>query len=158
MPVKIQIDYKGPTYFMNIERILKRLFKAVPPEHIIGLEKIVVIDKFSGGNANARGLYYAKDSKEQARIHIAFQTVFKGLPRFVGLLPLVSKILLGHVLYHEIGHHYHYTLKAGITKSKREKFSDDYAKKISRIKFRYWRFFFWWLAPIFKWLGKKLKK
>jgi hypothetical protein len=122
---------KGPGFF-NIDRIIRKSLKYCKPEHLIGLEKIVVLAAFNGSQKNALGLYNQKHKMKKASISLAFNKIYEGSPKWVFYFPIFFFTSMRLVLYHEIGHHCHYTLKHGVTKPNREEFAEQYKRRTMR--------------------------
>jgi hypothetical protein len=119
---------KGPGFF-NIDRIIRKSLKYCKPEHLIGLEKIVIVKEFKGHQKNALGYYNQKHNRKNASIYLAFYKIYEGAPRWVFYFPILFFTSMRLVLYHEIGHHCHYTLKHGVAKPKREEFAEQYKRR-----------------------------
>ena len=127
---------------LNFERIVVKLLKVVPNEHLIGLESISIIDKFTQKkDKGAWGAYRPKYGLEKARIEIAVEYLYNlKKPYMLRYFPVHGKIYLSAVLYHEIGHHYvHFT--HGISEKDDEQFADQYRDKMFRKAFYYFHFF-----------------
>ncbi len=140
MAIEIKILTQKKKNALNIEKNLKRYLKTVPDEHLVGLERITVIDRIEDKkNKEAGGLYRERCLLQSATIEIALDTVYKGMPKFLYYVPFISKFILAGVLYHEIGHHYQKRLSHGIRKSEQEKFAREYEIKMLK------RAFWWWL-------------
>ena len=127
---------------LNFERIVAELLKVVPNEHLIGLESISIIDKFTlkkdKGNL---GLYWPKYGLEKARIEIAVEYLYNfKKPYMLRYFPVPGKIYLAGVLFHEIGHHYRY-FTYGVSKKDNEQFADQYANEMLPKPFYYFPFF-----------------
>jgi hypothetical protein len=127
---------------LNFERIVVELLKVVPKEHLIDLESISIIDKFTlKKDKGAWGIYKQKYGLEQARIEIAVEYLYNfKKPYMLRYFPLPGKIYLALVLYHEIGHHYrHFT--HGVSEKDNEKFADQYRDKMFLKAFNYFPLF-----------------
>jgi len=157
MTVKIENRLSKKVPLFNIERRIKDLIKFVPQGHLIGLRKIIIVDTLLDKQAkNATAIYRKKNNNDLASIEISFDSLFKGMPKVLFWVPFVAKFTLAAVLYHEIGHHYHYSFKHGINKKKKENFADNYKKEILKKAFWWWRVFLLPIAPIVKYLSKKI--
>lgn len=127
---------------LNFERIVAELLKVVPNEHLIGLESISIIDKFTlKKDKDNLGLYWPKYGLEKARIEIAVEYLYNfKKPYMLRYFPVPGKIYLAGVLFHEIGHHYRY-FTYGVSKKDNEQFADQYANEMLPKPFYYFPFF-----------------
>jgi hypothetical protein len=144
MNIKIEMLIKKIRGNLDIEKLLGSYLKQIPVGHLVGLERIVVVDEIAHiKNTKARGLYHKKDHHEPATIEIALDSVYKGMPKIIYYIPFIPKFLLANTLYHEIGHHYQTRLTHGIRKTEQEAFAETYTKKM--LKTTFW----WWLILLF---------
>jgi len=130
------------------------LLKYVPAEHFVGL-KTVLIRNASGLSHKERraktksrkrkvairdsaGLYREKTKNKPASIEIFIDNLVSGTPKFVLWFSLIRYIMLGSVLYHELGHHIHKTQRP--KHKEREDVADEWALRLSHrmVKRRYW--------------------
>lgn len=118
-------------YRYQTNRIIKKLLKYIPKDHLLGLEKIVVFASLNRKNRNSAALYWPKNNSSQATIEISFSSVVHRKPYLI-FFPFVGKFLLASALYHEIGHHHHHSFKHGVKKKKSEAFAEKYKKEILR--------------------------
>ena len=157
MTVKIENRLSKKVPLFNIERRIKDLIKVVPQGHLIGLRKIIIVDTLLDKQAkNALAIYRKKNNNDLASIEISFNSLFQGMPKVLFWVPFVAKFTLAAALYHEIGHHYHYSFKHGINKKKKENFADNYEKEMLKKAFWLWRVLLFPIAPIVKYLSKKI--
>jgi len=123
---------------INIEKLISKLLIKVPQEHLVGLDSIALVDQLTyKKNQKAGGLYWPRKGHEPARIELAIDTIYRGVPRFVFFLPFVAKFMLAAVLFHEIGHHYQY-FTHGVSKKTEQNFAAKYKKRMLK------KTFFWW--------------
>lgn len=157
MAPRIENHYKG-TIPLNIEKLVINLVKKVPPEHLIGLDTISLVDKASHKeNKLAGGLYWEKDGKDPSWIEIAIGEIFRGMPRLFFFLPFIPKFMLANVLFHEIGHHFQ-QFTHGVSKRQREAFADAYKKNMLKRTFWGWRFLLSPLRPFIYWLNRNAQR
>lgn len=144
--MKIRNLYSGDQP-RNVERTIMVLLRKVPAEYLVGLDQIVIVSKSAQkGKKDAAGLYIPKYKDELARIELAIENIYEGMPRLFYYLPFVSRFMVARVLYHEIGHHYQFTKKR-LRKGQWEHDAENFAKIILKKEF------FWWLtvmSPFFK--------
>ena len=153
--IKIENCLCNRFYVYYTNRVINKLFKYIPQNHLLGLEKIVISDFLSGNYKNSAALYWRKNDSSPALIEISFYAVFHKKPIVLMLLPFVGKFLLASVLYHEIGHHYHHSLKHGVRKNKSEIFAENYKKEMLKKAFWSWRIFLSPLAPFAKFMANR---
>ena len=153
MSVRIEKRYQAHLP-INIERMVRKLLDKVPGEHLIGLDVIIIVDTVSHRrDKKSEGLYWPKKGQEQAKIEIAVDAIYKGMPRIVFYLPFVAELMLASVIYHEVGHHYQYQTH-GITKREREDFAEKYKKQMLKKAFFWWRAFSLPFSPLVNWLKR----
>ena len=154
LPIDIHSDR---AVSLGLEKHLRELLKHVPPEHLIGLERITVIDSMSRKNRNARGTYQPAYDNRRATIQISVDNIFGGLPRWLLFVPAVVQFTLAQTLFHEIGHHHEARLLHGTSKADRERAAERYKSKMVVWAFRRWRPFTVFFAPIIRpalWVGR----
>lgn len=103
------------------------LLDSIQDEYINGLDVVVLRDVLSLTRAERKqelgsrgssitraeinGLYQPAKSGSGAQIELFIDQIFGGLPRWAPSIPVVRRLLLGRVLFHEIGHHVQRTRK-----------------------------------------------
>lgn len=157
LSVNIEKRYQGDVP-INLEKMLEKLLAKVHREHLIGLDKIIIVNRVTHKrDQKAGGLYWQKKGRELAKIEIAIDTIYKNMPKFVFFLPFITKFILDSVLYHEIGHHYQYSIH-GVKKEEMESFAEEYCNKILKKTFLVWRIFLLPFSPLVRWLNKMLNE
>jgi hypothetical protein len=170
--------YKPP---FDISRTIDRMLASVPSRYLVGLSEIVLTDRGELPRKRRRGVTYSRKKKVrilQARgmYHPASKATRAWIEIFVdatvkpwekGLwskIPLIRELDLGQVLFHEIGHHIHYTVRpeyrekedvVDVWKVRLER--NYYRQRFSFLKvpFRLFRFF---AGPILDRLSAKATK
>ncbi|MGV7222337.1 MAG: hypothetical protein ACQ9MH_12505 [Nitrospinales bacterium] len=131
-PVRIINEYCKPLP-INIEKFIRRLLEELPEEDLVGLDAIIIKDKFSYNiHNNASEIYRKKTKSEPARIEISLTTLLIGHVYKFCLIPLFGKYLIARSLFQEIGNHYihcHNEVPKGEWKSFKVEYSKKYAKK-----------------------------
>lgn len=155
MSLKIDNQLQSGIHGFNIEKIVAKLLRVVPKEDLVGLERIVIVDQIT--KEETLGIYKYKHNFKPTSIEISFKSIYKGMPKFLFFLPFIPKFLLADVLYHEIGHHYERNFFHGIGKKEREKFADNYGKKMSKKAFWGWLILLYPLSPLIKYLNRRSK-
>ena len=112
MKILFDSNTKKRIFWLNFDKMILKLLDIVPKEHLIGIEKIVIVDeiKLKKGR-KAAGAYKRKNGRDSAMVELSVKSIYKGMPRILFLLPFVAKFSLADVLFHEIGHHYHHKFK-----------------------------------------------
>lgn len=117
--------YKPP---FNVRAVIERMVASVPPKYLVGLSEIILTDRGELPRKRRRSVTYSRNKKVsilQARgmYHPAWKNRRPWIEIFVdatlkpwekGLwrkIPLIRELDLGQVLFHEIGHHVHYTVR-----------------------------------------------
>ena len=164
--VKIVEEYYNYRPPVRVHRSVEVLLRYVPEEHLEGLHTITVTnseymrealkgkftqDKRRFRAADCRGMY------SNNRIWLMLDQIVK-LQAFM-IIPGVRTILIGEVLYHEIGHHVHKLEQPGFRKDK-EAFADEWKENLMRtlVRRRYWylRLFKPLLLPIYSRLQRSM--
>jgi len=123
--VDIRESYRDWTPPVNVVKPVRRLLESVPEKFTAGLGAIVLTNA-SGLNhserkrktrsrgrkvriAEASGLYHQAWQGRPAWIELFIDNVFRAAPRLALVLMPIREMLLGTVLFHELGHHIHQT-------------------------------------------------
>lgn len=159
-------DYKPR---LEVKEMVKELLATVPPEYLAGLKSIVLTNRSAlsrdqhrqkirqGGRnhelAKSLGAYYRATRSRPAMVWLFVDNVLDSVPLWCMRLPMIRYVLVGSVLYHEIGHHIHRTHKP-IYKD-RETVAEDWSSKLG---FAFFRKHYWYLRPIFPLLAFVARK
>ena len=118
-------DYKPP---FGVEPVIRRMLDSVPEKYLIGLSEVVLTNtsalsrsrrrsvtksrKRKVRQASALGLYHPEWKGKQAWIEIFVDNTLRWWGNGLWLhIPFIRESTLGDVLFHEIGHHIHYTAR-----------------------------------------------
>jgi hypothetical protein len=152
--VVVYRDYIPPC---DVRRILSVLLRYVPSENLVGLKSIVVTnsDALSRDerrqktwsrnrkirSADALGLYYKSTPHSGATIRIYVDNILRTYPKSLLWVRPLLNLYFGDVLYHELGHHIHATLRPEYRG--KEDVADKWKRKFSSkfISSRYWYLF-----------------
>jgi hypothetical protein len=125
---KVITDFHGYEPPFDVAPIVERMLASVPSKYLVGLSKVVLTNS-SGLSRKIRrsvtksrkrkvrivkacGLYYQEWNNKPAWIQIFVDNTLKGWENGFWLrIPLLRESQLGGVLFHEIGHHIHYTTR-----------------------------------------------
>jgi hypothetical protein len=99
--------------------------------------------KKAGPSRRLLGTYYGPTPREPAHIDLFVDAIFDGWSTHLSSIPPVRDILLGKVLYHELGHHLH-----GVVQPEhrdREVVAEEWRRKLLGT---YFRRTYWYLLPV----------
>jgi len=139
--------------FFVLKRV-KALLKFVPPQDLIGINKIELINKFENKTYTNSGGIYSPGKNNDAKIILAIGTIYNGMPTFLHLIPFIPSFLLAMVLYHEIGHHYKNKLMHSTGIKGSEYHAEQYSDKILREKYKFFLLAIKPIYPFIMWLRK----
>jgi hypothetical protein len=138
-----------------MRKTVERLLASLPESHCRELAAIVlteteVVRKRKGGRRSRRnrrgiilGSYHPAWNHEAAWIELVVDEIVKDLPKALELLPLVRELVVGRVLFHEVGHHLDATL--GSVGRTGEGGAEAWEARLSR---RYFRQRYRYLRPV----------
>ena len=141
-------EYTPP---FDVRPLLSRMVGSVPPEYLAGLDSVVLTStdalsrkrrrsktwsrKRTVKVVRTRGLYHHAQNGKTAWIEIFVDRIFEGWEGGFWLkLPPVRDFLLAPVLFHEIGHHIHATVRPEF--QEREDVADRWQVKLETIYYR----------------------
>jgi hypothetical protein len=117
--------YNGAVPPKCVRETVECLLSTVPPGYLQGLSEIVLVDSgsLSSGKTrrvrgrkyrtrDCRGFYHPLAKGRPAYIEIVVDNTLRGMPAPVRWSTAIRELLLGEVLYHEIGHHLDRTIGA----------------------------------------------
>lgn len=145
-------DYTAP---FDATRVTRSLLQTVPDKYLAGLDCVILLNE--GGlsrrdrvgkvrsrkrkvdKSRVRGFYHHAWQGKPPWIEIRVDKTFRNVsPKALFWIPLFREILLGNVLYHELGHH----IDACIRPEYREKedIAEDWNSKLmtSFLRRKYW--------------------
>lgn len=150
-------DYEPP---FDVVATVNRLLNGVAQKRLAGLKTVVVASsqnlskpvRKSKAHARGksyelgtcRGQYHQKWKSEPAWIELWVDNILRHWPRAMLRLSFFRDLAVSDTLFHEIGHHVHYTL------APEHKEKEDVAEKWERRLNRYYyRRRYWYLFPLF---------
>jgi hypothetical protein len=124
----VTASFSGYDPPFDVVPIVRRMLDSVPDKYLVGLGEVVLtnasglprklrrsVTKTRGRKekiVDARGLYHQEWQGQQARIEIFVDNALKGWERGIWLkIPFIREGRIGDVLFHEIGHHIHYSIR-----------------------------------------------
>jgi hypothetical protein len=168
----ISVSYSGYQPPFDVAPIVRRMLDSVPPQYLSGLSEVVLTDSASLSRkrrrsvtksrqrkvsmVQARGLYHPTSQGARAWIEIFVDNVLRGWEKGLWLrIPLIREGRVGDVLFHEIGHHIHFTHRpeyreredvADVWKVRLER---GYIESRHRLMGRFGRLLRWLNGPLF---------
>jgi hypothetical protein len=91
------------------------------------------------------GYYHQAWNGSPAWIELFIDQILKGGGNYPLWLPLFREVLLGHVLFHELGHHIHVVVRP--EHREKEDVADDWGTRLNN---NFLRKKYWYLIPIAK--------
>jgi hypothetical protein len=143
----------------QIRKTVDDLLNTVPPEYLVGLKKIVLTNRsalprdkrrqkvWGRGRkyrlAESLGSYSRAWKSSPATVWLYVDNIVSAVPPWVLRVPLLRFVILGDVLYHEIGHHIHAVHRR--VYAGKENVAEDWSRKL---RGRFLRRRYWFLMPI----------
>jgi hypothetical protein len=157
--IDIREVYKNYVPTVNAARIVSQLLCVVPEKYLMGLDCVVLTNEASlsrkdrigrvwsrrrkHDKSRIRGRYHFATRNSQAYIELRVDKILQSLPGMSRRVPLLRDVMFGHVLYHEIGHHIHETIRPEY----REK--EDVANKwAGKMNAKFIQHKYWYLVPL----------
>ena len=140
--VEAYAEYQPPC---DVRGAVEALLVTVPPQSTIGLDCVRLTDSRALGRRKRHwswsrgrkaplvevgGLYHQRSRGQPSCIELFVDQVLRGAPNWVLRFATVREILVGTVLYHELGHHLHATQRP--EHGEREDVADRWARRILR--------------------------
>jgi hypothetical protein len=151
--VSIREFYNGFVPPRYVRRLVSRLLFSVPPKYMVGLDAIVLMNQSGAprrwrlGKVTSRkrrfpqdrvlGRYHHAHKGRPAWIELYIDKLVAGVSQY-RLIPFVRTAIFGKVLFHEIGHHVHATVRPEFRE--KEDVADNWGRKLMANYFRthYW--------------------
>ena len=175
------MNFSGYTPPYDVVPIVERMVASVPSKYLTGLKEIVLTNssdlsrkrrrsvtkarKHKVRVVEARGLYHPAWKGNQAWIEIFVDNTLKGWEKGLWLkIPFFREDPLSEVLFHEIGHHIHFTKRPEYRE--KEDVADVWKVRLvlnyNRRRFPLIKAFFKLIAilfgPLYKWQFERLMK
>jgi hypothetical protein len=157
--LRIQEVYRDYAPPINAAAIVHQLLKSVPDKYLAGLDCVVLINEGSLsrrdriGKAWSRkrkydksrilGRYHGRTRSSLPYIELRVDKIISRLPGLQIYIPLLRYMVFGRVLFHEIGHHIHRTIRP--EHAEREDVADNWANKLN---VNFFRNKYWYAIPI----------
>jgi hypothetical protein len=170
-------NFSGYTPPFNPVPIVARMLDSIPPKYLVGLDRVVLTNssglprarrravtksrKRKVQIATARGLYHQEWDGRRAWIEIFVDnTLSNWVTRWWLKLSFMRESPIGDVLFHEVGHHIHYTSKP--EHREREDVADVWKVRLQRIYARerrpWLRIMSYPLRPLIRFLNRSVNQ
>jgi len=158
MKKKLNIDieeyYKDFSCPFSAKRTVKILLLEIPKKYYNNLGKVMLTNSTGLNRKARRGTTLARGKKyklsecrgwynqewkgKPAEIVILVDNALKGIPKWMLFLPSFKSLVLSDILFHELGHHIHYTKIPEY--NEREDVADKWKSRLSRSYYlrKYW--------------------
>ena len=171
--IKIEENYKEYIPHPKIKKSIKRMISNVPQKRLLGIHVIILTNTKALNNKKRRqktksrkrkvalnkclGWYIQKWDKNPAYIELLIDNIFENIPKWFYYSDFLVDIVLSSTVYHEIGHHIHYTQAPEF--NEREDVAEKWKKKLSKKYFtrKYW-YIVYPIKPIIYVIDKWKKK
>jgi hypothetical protein len=155
IPVKIQEAYREYQPPFDFKGTVERLLATVPEKYLSGLDCVILLNQSGLSRRDRVGKIRSRKRKvDKLRVLGRYHPRWHNSPPYIELrvdriilgletasfpkVELLREIGIGHVLFHEIGHHIHATVRR--EHLEKEDVADRWAGKLNRnfIRKRYW--------------------
>lgn len=154
--IAINEAYRNYTPPVNASAVVHRLLSSVPSRYLQGLSCVVLTNESALSRRDRKGKAWSRKRKfDKSRIlgryhgasrrgnsspwiELRVDKIIEGLKGAPRWLPVAREIVFGHVLFHELGHHIHRTIRPEHTE--KEDVADQWAGKLNAnfIRRKYW--------------------
>lgn len=146
----------------SVRKAVERLLAGAPPEHLAGLEKVVLRDlsgltqhekkKRAGKSGKTlMGTYHRATPGQRAYIELFASEIAAGSSRLALSFPFWADTVVSRVLYHEVGHHIHRAIRPEDRDP--ESAAEEWQRRLRR---HYFRARYWYLVPVLAVVGRPL--
>jgi hypothetical protein len=171
--IEIVEDYRDYTPPFDAERLVRELLRTVPQKYLQGLDCVLLTNQaalpregrvgkvWSRGRkldkSRIRGRYWPGSRNRLPYIELRVDKIATTMGKVPGYIPFLRQVGFGHVLFHEIGHHVHHTIRPEY--AEKEDVADDWAGKLNAnfIRKKYWYALFLLVpaAKLYKFMKRK---
>lgn len=153
--VEVKEAYRNYTPSLDAFAIVQELLRAVPDKYLTGLDCVVLTNtaglsrrdrvgkvwsrKRKFDKSSVLGRYHGRSGNSSPYIELRVDRIILGLKGFPFRIPMLRDIVFGHVLFHEIRHHIHRTVRPEYDEVK-EDVADKWAGKLNGnfVRKKYW--------------------
>lgn len=160
MPVEIVRSYANYTPPVDAAAATRFLLRHTPRNCLVGLKRIVLTnasalsrdqrrqtnwaDKRQYRLGEVRAVYHPPSQGQPAWIEVFVDNVLRGWPRwFLCCVPMIRHMVFAETVYHEIGHHIHWTIHPEY--AEREAAANKWARRLTTY---FARRRYWYLLPV----------
>lgn len=159
--IRINETYRDYTPPINASAIVRKLLRTVPEKYLEGLDCVVLTNetaltrKDRAGRIWSRkrkikkshvlGLYHHGTRNSLPYIELRVDKIVAATEKWGLFIPFLRDIAFGHILFHELGHHIHNTIRPKY--SEKEDVADTWAGKLNA---NFVRKTYWYGVPVLK--------
>jgi len=152
--VEVKEAYRSYSPPLDASAIVHELLRTVPDKYLTGLDCVVLTNtaglsrrdrvgkvwsqKRKFDKSSVLGRYHGRSGNSSPYIELRVDRIILGLKGFPFRIPMLRDIVFGHVLFHEIGHHIHNTVRPEY--DQKEDVADKWAGKLNGdfVRKKYW--------------------
>jgi hypothetical protein len=152
--IEVKEAYRNYIPPLDALAIVQELLRTVPDKYLTGLDCVVLTNteglsrrdrvgkvwsrKRKFDKSSVLGRYHGRSGNSSPYIELRVDRIIFGLKRLPSRIPMLRDIVFGHVLFHEIGHHIHRTVRPEY--DEKEDVADKWAGKLNRnfVRKKYW--------------------
>lgn len=159
--VRVIEAYRHYTPPINAQAIVRSLLQTVPEKYLKGLDCVVLTNEVALSREDRKGKVWSRrrrfdKSRVLARYHhrsrnslpyieVRVDKIVAATEKWALPIPLIRDIVFGHVLFHELGHHIHSTIRPEY--NEKEDVADTWAGKLN---VNFVRKTYWYGVPVLK--------
>jgi len=152
--IEVKEAYRNYIPPLDASAIVQELLHSVPDKYLTGLDCVVLTNtaglprgdrvgkvwsrKRKFDKSSVRGRYHGRSRNSLPYIELRVDRIILGLNGPSFHIPMLRDIVFGHVLFHEIGHHIHRTVRRDY--DEKEDVADKWAGKLNGhfVRKKYW--------------------
>lgn len=159
--IKVNEAYRNYAPPVNATAIIQKLLRTVPEKYLKGLHCVVLTNenalsrkdrvgkiwsrKRKVHKSQVLGLYHHGSRSSLPYIELRVDKIVADTEKWGISIPFIRDIVFGHVLFHELGHHIHNTIRPEHTE--KEDVADTWAGKLNA---NFIRKTYWYGVPVLK--------
>jgi hypothetical protein len=152
--IRINEAYQHYSPPVNASAIVRKLLRTVPEKYLKGLDCVVLTNEIALSRKDrvgkvwsrkrrvdkspVRGLYHYASRNSLPYVELRVDKIIAASERWALFIPFLRDIVFGYVLFHELGHHIHSTIRP--EHSEKEDVADTWAGKlgVNFVRKTYW--------------------
>ncbi len=143
--IRINEAYQRYTPPVNASAVVRKLLRTVPEKYLRGLDCVVLTNEIAlsrkdrigkvwsrkrrFGKSRVRGLYHYASRSSLPYIELRVDKIIASSEKWALPIPLLRDLIFGQVLFHELGHHIHSTIRPEHTE--KEDVADTWAIRLN---------------------------